>query len=64
MTETKPFVKPDFSLPELARMLGTSVHTLSQVINDGLGKNFFEMTAEYRVEEAKVVVKVTTEYKS
>ncbi|HEY5916879.1 MAG TPA: helix-turn-helix domain-containing protein [Chryseolinea sp.] len=57
MTETKPFVKPDFSLPELARMLGTSVHTLSQVINDGLGKNFFEMTAEYRVEEAKSLLK-------
>jgi len=57
MLETKPFLKPDFSLPELARMLGTSVHTLSQVINDGLGKNFFEMTAEYRVEEAKFLLK-------
>lgn len=53
MAETKPYVKPDFSLPELARMLGTSVHTLSQVINEGLGKSFFEMTAEYRIEEAK-----------
>jgi AraC-like DNA-binding protein len=41
----------------LARMLGTSVHTLSQVINDGLGRNFFEMTAEYRVEEAKSLLK-------
>jgi len=57
MNESKPFVKPDFSLPELARMLGTSVHALSQVINDGLGKNFFEMTAEYRIEEAKSLLK-------
>lgn len=57
MNETKPFVKPDFSLPELARMLGTSVHALSQVINEGLGKSFFEMTAEYRVEEAKSLLK-------
>ncbi len=57
MAEQKPFVKSDFSLPELARMLGTSVHILSQIINDGLGKNFFEMTAEYRVEEAKSLLK-------
>lgn len=56
MTEKKPFLQPDFSLPELARLLGTSVHALSQVINDGLGKSFFEMTAEYRVEEAKLLL--------
>jgi AraC-like DNA-binding protein len=57
MDEQKPYVKPDFSMPELARLLNTSVHTLSQVINDGLGKSFFEMTAEYRVEEAKLLLK-------
>ena len=55
--EKKPFLEPDFSLPELARSLGTSVHTLSQVINEGLGKSFFEMTAQYRVQEAKVLLK-------
>jgi AraC-like DNA-binding protein len=57
MQKDKPFLKPDFSLPDLAQQLGTSAHTLSQVINDGLGKNFFEMTAEYRVEEAKRLLK-------
>jgi AraC-like DNA-binding protein len=57
MSENKPFLKPDFSLPELAQQLGTSVHVLSQVINVGLGKSFFEMTAEYRVEEAKRLLK-------
>ena len=57
MRKDKPFLKPDFSLPDLAQLLGTSAHTLSQVINDGLGKNFFEMTAEYRVEEAKRLLK-------
>lgn len=49
----KLFCRADFSLPDLAQRLGVSVHALSQVINEGLGKNFFEMSAAYRVEEAK-----------
>lgn len=53
MTTEKPFLKPDFSLPDLADQLKTTVHTLSQVINDGLSKTFFEMTAQYRIDEAK-----------
>ncbi|HEY5824894.1 MAG TPA: helix-turn-helix domain-containing protein [Cyclobacteriaceae bacterium] len=57
MEDEKPFLKPDFSLPELADQLKTTIHTLSQVINDGLGKTFFEMTAEYRVNEAKQLLK-------
>ncbi len=57
MEKEKPFLKPDFSLPELADQLKITVHTLSQVINDGLGKTFFEMTAEYRVNEAKQLLK-------
>jgi len=57
MATQKPFLKPDFSLPELADQLKTSVHFLSQVINNGLNKSFFEMTAQYRVEEAKRLLK-------
>ncbi|HEV8514705.1 MAG TPA: helix-turn-helix domain-containing protein [Cyclobacteriaceae bacterium] len=57
MNSSKPYLKPDFSLPELADQLRTTVHQLSQVINDGLGKSFFEMTAEYRIEEAKWLLK-------
>ncbi|AYB31150.1 AraC family transcriptional regulator [Chryseolinea soli] len=53
MAEQKPFLQADFSLPELAHQLGSTVHIVSQVINERLGKNFFEMAAEYRVEEAK-----------
>lgn len=53
MENEKPFLHPDFSLPELAGELKTSVHILSQAINEGLKKTFFEMTAEYRVMEAK-----------
>ncbi len=57
MSGEKPFLKSDFSLPDLARQLGTSVHILSQAINESLGKNFFEMVAEYRVAEAKKLLK-------
>ncbi len=56
MSEDKPFLSADFSLPDLAEKVGTSVHVLSQVINSGLGKSFFEMTAEYRIGEAKTLL--------
>lgn len=57
MSSSKPFLKPDFSLPDLADQLHVTVHQLSQVINEGLSKTFFEMTAEYRIEEAKRLLK-------
>jgi AraC-like DNA-binding protein len=57
METEKPFLQSDFSLPQLADRLKLSVHIVSQVINDGLGKSFFEMAAEYRVETAKQLLK-------
>lgn len=57
MTERKPYLNPSFSLPELADQLHESVHNVSQAINDGLGKNFFELIAGYRVNEAKRLLK-------
>jgi AraC-like DNA-binding protein len=57
MEKDKPFLKSEFSLPDLADRTGVSVHALSQIINDGLGKNFFEMVADYRIEEAKQILK-------
>jgi AraC-like DNA-binding protein len=57
MQSEKPFLRTNFSLPDLASQLNVSTHQLSQVINDGMGKSFFEMTAEYRVEEAKKLLK-------
>lgn len=59
----KPYLDPDFSLPELAKKLSTSVHILSQAINEGLGKSFFELTAQYRMEEAKRLLKENTNMK-
>lgn len=53
MERESPFLNPGFSLPDLAQQMNVSVHALSQAINDGLQKTFFEMTAEYRVTAAK-----------
>lgn len=63
MQKEKPFLRPNFSLPDLAQQLNVSIHLLSQVINDGLGKSFFEMTAEYRIEEAKLLLKAQSNIK-
>jgi AraC-like DNA-binding protein len=57
MENDKPFLKSEFSLPDLADRTGVSVHALSQIVNEGLGKNFFEMVAEYRINEAKKILK-------
>jgi AraC-like DNA-binding protein len=57
MATQKPFLKSTFSVAELAENLKVSTHQLSQIINDGLNKSFFEMTAEYRIEEAKKLLK-------
>lgn len=44
------------SLSDLSRKLGVSQHHLSQVINEKLGKNFFELLASYRIEKAKGIL--------
>ena len=57
MINQKPFINANFSQPDLARQLGVSVHLLSQAINDGLNRSFFELVAGYRVEEAKQLLR-------
>jgi AraC-like DNA-binding protein len=57
MEAEKPFLNPTFSLPDLSDKLKVSVHQLSQAINEGLNKSFFELTAESRVSEAKRLLK-------
>ncbi|MRR21837.1 AraC family transcriptional regulator [bacterium] len=44
------------SLSDLARRIGESPHHVSQVINEKLEKNFFELLASYRVEKAKKIL--------
>lgn len=45
------------SLEVLAKQVNYSKHHVSQVINEKFNKNFFELMAYYRVEEAKEILK-------
>lgn len=45
------------SLSGLARQIGESPHHVSQVINEKMNMNFFEMLAFYRVEHAKKLIR-------
>jgi AraC-like DNA-binding protein len=51
------------SLSDLAHTMRESSHHVSQVINEVMGKGFFEMLASYRVEEAKRMIRADTESK-
>jgi YesN/AraC family two-component response regulator len=55
--ETKKYFLENLaSLSELAKKIGESPHHVSQVINEKLNENFFELLASYRVEEAKKIL--------
>lgn len=41
------------SLAETSKAIGEASHHVSQVINEKLGKSFFDLLSEYRTEEAK-----------
>jgi AraC-like DNA-binding protein len=47
----KPYLEVELSLPDLARRLQMPVPLLSQVINEGTGKNFNDFINAYRVAE-------------
>jgi AraC-like DNA-binding protein len=53
MERERPFLNPEITLPKLAHALEIPVAHLSQVINDLLGRNFYEFVNHYRVEDAK-----------
>ena len=53
MSTSKPFLDSELTLPQLAKELNISSHSLSQILNDRLGYNFFDFINQYRVEEVK-----------
>jgi len=53
MEREKPFLDPELTLPKLAQALDIPVSHLSQVINERLGRIFFEFINGYRVDAAK-----------
>lgn len=53
MINEKLFQEPELTMQQLAAKLNVTTHQLSQAINDGFRKNFYELINGYRVEEAK-----------
>ncbi len=52
MKQDKPYLEPELSLDQLANRLTVKPKILSQVINEILGKSFFDFINGYRIEEA------------
>jgi AraC-like DNA-binding protein len=57
MESDHPYLNENFSLARLSQQLKTSIHTTSQVINEGLGMNFYELLAVYRIRHAQKLLK-------
>ncbi len=51
--DTKPYLDPELSLSSLSKRMGMTRNQLSQLINAGLGENFYDFVNKYRVEEVK-----------
>lgn len=53
MERDRLYLDPEITLPKLAQALDISPAHLSQVLNDLLGRNFYEFVNRYRVEAAQ-----------
>ena len=53
LEQEKLYLNPEFTLNDLSEKSGLSVHHLSEVINRGCGKNFYDFINSYRLEEFK-----------
>ena len=57
MESSKPYLIPTLTLPELSKQMNVSPHHLSQILNEKLNNNFFEYINNFRVKEAKRLLK-------
>lgn len=63
MEDHKYFLSNMASLEKLSSEIRESKHHVSQVINEKMDMNFFELLAHYRVEEAKKILDTDPENK-
>ena len=56
METNKPYLNSQLSISDLAEQLKIPSNHLSQIINEQVGKNFFEFVNSYRVEEVKLLI--------
>lgn len=53
MEKEKPYLNRELTISDMASDLGISRHFITEVINTHMGKNFYFLINEYRVEEVK-----------
>lgn len=53
----KPYLNPELNIFSLAQLLSISKNHLTQVINESMNMNFYELINSYRIEEAKRLMK-------
>jgi AraC-like DNA-binding protein len=53
MAESKPYLNRELSIFDLSKQIKIPRHFLSEVINEHLGKNFYNLVNDYRIEEVK-----------
>ncbi|RLD20304.1 MAG: hypothetical protein DRI69_06560, partial [Bacteroidetes bacterium] len=53
MSQDKPYLDPKLTLRDLAQMMNIPPNQLSQLLNEGFGKNFAEYVNSYRLETFK-----------
>jgi len=63
MEEKRYYARNLASLKDLSQTIRESSHHVSQVINEIMGKSFFELLAWYRVEEARRIIREDREGK-
>lgn len=63
MEKEKIYTDADLKLSDVASKMNILPHTLSQLINDNLGKSFTLLINEYRVQEAKSLIQSNTHLK-
>ena len=60
--ENRFYKNPDIKLKDIAKELNVSSHKLSQLLNDNFGKSFALFINEYRIEEAKKLLKENKQF--
>ncbi len=62
MQEKQFYKDTDIKLKDIAKVLNISSHKLSQFLNDNLGKSFASFINEYRINEAKRLLILDSQY--
>ncbi len=60
MSEEEPYTNADLKSSDIAKKVNVSVHQLSQLLNENLGKSFPSFINEYRIAKACNIIKSNT----